>query len=181
MQKFGTLQDAIDLAEFAHRNQFDKAGMPYIEHPKRVLAAVQGQGRQPYVQIAAVLHDVTEDTAFTPLMLLELGFSEAAVEIVRLLDRNISAIEYVKLVAQRPEGVEWTGVSKEDYYYERIRENPGAYVVKDEDMNDNTQPWRLTYLPEETQKRLTKKYNHGRRVLRYGWENAAHREQFIYE
>src|SRR5690348_1607586 len=95
MQKFSTLQDAIDLAEYAHRNQFDKAGMPYIDHPKRVLAAVQGQGRQPYIQIAAVFHDITEDTAFTPSMLPELGFSEAAVEIVALLDRDISAKRYV--------------------------------------------------------------------------------------
>jgi len=49
MQKYNTLQDAIALAEFAHRNQHDKAGMPFIDHPKRVLASVQAQGVQPYV------------------------------------------------------------------------------------------------------------------------------------
>lgn len=43
MQKFKTLSDAIALAEFAHRNQYDKAGMPYIAHPKRVMEAVQAR------------------------------------------------------------------------------------------------------------------------------------------
>lgn len=180
MKKFGSLADAIALAEFAHAGQLDKAGMPYIDHPKRVLAAVQGQGRQPYIQIAAVLHDVTEDTAFTPDMLLELGFSEAAVDIVGLLDRGESALRFLTDPRVKAGG-EWEGITEGDYYYECIRHNPGAYVVKDEDMNDNMQPWRLSYLSEETQKRLKKKYAHGRRVLQYGWENARHREQFIYE
>jgi len=94
MQKFKTLSDVIALAEFAHRNQVDKAGLPYIEHPRRVLAKVQAQGALPYVQMAAILHDVTEDTAFTPEILLTLGVPESAVEIVRLLDRDASAVWY---------------------------------------------------------------------------------------
>jgi tagatose-1,6-bisphosphate aldolase non-catalytic subunit AgaZ/GatZ len=73
------------------------------------------------------------------------------------------------------------GISETDYYYERIRENPGAYKVKDADMDDNTEDWRLVYLTDETRQRLSKKYAHGRRVLMYGSENAAHREQFLYE
>ena len=40
-QKFKTLNDVIALAEFAHRNQTDQAGMPYIDHPRRVIQAVQ--------------------------------------------------------------------------------------------------------------------------------------------
>lgn len=180
MQKFGSLTDAIRLAEFAHANQFDKAGMPYIDHPKRVLATVQGQGAQPYIQIAAVLHDVTEDTTFTPQILLELGFSEAAVEIIRLLDRGASATRFIVDPRRAPSG-RLAGVSEADYYYECIRENPGAYIVKKADINDNLQDWRLLYLPEETQKRLRKKYAHAIRVLEYGAKSAAHREQFIYE
>ena len=56
MQTFKTLDDAIALAKFAHRNQTDKAGLPYIDHPLRVLEKVKAQGALPYVQIAAVLH-----------------------------------------------------------------------------------------------------------------------------
>lgn len=137
MQKFSTLSDAIALAEFAHRNQLDKAGLPYIEHPKRVLAKVQAQGAMPYVQMAAVLHDVTEDTPFTHGMLLELGFSEAVCRLVLLLDR--------------------TGEDPDDYYA-NIRKDPGAKMIKLADIEDNLSPWRLSYLSTETQNRLRAKY-----------------------
>ena len=138
MQKFGSLEDAIALAEFAHRNQRDKAGLAYIEHPKRVLAAVQATGARPYVQIAAVLHDVIEDTPFTAEMLLEMGFSEAAVQLIVLLTRS-------------------DDVTPEDYYA-RIKFNADARIIKRADINDNLQEWRLSYLTDATQKRLRAKY-----------------------
>lgn len=143
-----TLQDAIALAEFAHRNQVDKAGLPYIEHPKRVMKSVQQQGALPFVQIAALLHDVIEDTPFTPEMLLALGVPEASVNVVLLLTRT-------------PQ------VSNEDYY-DRIHANPEARMVKLADIDDNTQAWRLAYLPEDTQKRLIKKYEKARRIVQFG-------------
>lgn len=180
MKKFGTLSDAIDLAEFAHKGQFDKAGLPYIEHPKRVLATLQAQGALPYVQIAGILHDVTEDTAFTPRMLLELGFSEASVEVIRLVDRHESAGSFSTDPIWQSGG-QWAGITEADYYYERIRENVGAYKVKKADINDNLQDWRIVYLPEDTQKRLRKKYAHAIRVLEYGARETAHREKFLYE
>lgn len=169
------LTDVIELARFAHRNQYDKAGMPYIEHPLRVLANVQAQGCQPYVQMAAVLHDVTEDTSFTADMLLALGVPEAAVDIVDLLDRDRSeSIFYLDYfipgntrarINHRPipygfeAGSEEYKNAKDAFYYKQIRDNPGALMVKLADIGDNTQPWRLAYLPEETQKRLRAKYD----------------------
>ncbi len=138
METFKTLPDAIALAEFAHRNQLDKAGLPYIEHPRRVLANVQAQGGRPFVQIAAVLHDVVEDTAITLDMLEILGFSPAAIHLIDLVSRRDS-------------------VSPE-MYYAAIRENPDAIMIKVADIRDNTAPWRLSYLPQETQDRLIKKY-----------------------
>ena len=147
------------LAEFAHRNQTDKAGLPYIEHPKRVMAAVQTQGAMPYVQMAAILHDVTEDTAFTCDMLLGLGVPEATVEIVRLLDRDASAAIFDKMihtaVYRTPD--EWKA-ARDAFYYAEIRKNDGAKMVKLADIGDNTQPWRLSYLPIPTQERLVEKY-----------------------
>ncbi len=138
MQKFQTLPDAVDLAKFAHRNQLDKAGLPYIDHPLRVLANVQAMGARPYVQIAAVLHDVTEDTPFTAQMLLDLGFSPAAVHLINLVTRR----------SEIPS----------DRYYAAIATNEDAKMIKQADISDNTLPWRLAYLPEETQTRLRKKY-----------------------
>jgi (p)ppGpp synthase/HD superfamily hydrolase len=177
MQKFKTLNDVIALAEFAHRNQTDKAGMPYIEHPRRILANIQTQGALPYVQMAAILHDVTEDTAFTPQMLLDLGVPEAAVEIVKLLDRDLSESIYHEqedVVLSNPNNLWWTGESYlpqseiptvDEFYYAQIKTNPGAVQVKLADIGDNLQPWRLSYLPEATQERLRAKYDKAIKAL----------------
>lgn len=164
-----TLADCVALAEFAHRNQYDKAGEPYIKHPKRVLANVQAQGAQPYVQMAAVLHDVTEDTPFTPQMLLDLGVPEAAVNLVELLDRDYSAKRHKDLITHcfrlKNRQSEWIGGMEDawkypapEFYYHEIRKSPGALMVKLADIMDNLQPWRLLYLPEKDQARLQKKY-----------------------
>jgi len=162
MQKFATLSDAIALAEFAHRNQFDKAGLPYIDHPRRVLAKVQAQGGLPYVQIAAILHDVTEDTSFDHKMLTDLGFSEAAVRIVRLVDRNTSGGEFDRQKAYHDEP---PMLSKDEFYYDRIRRDAGAKMVKLADIEDNLSDWRLSYLSGETQVRLRAKYANAKELL----------------
>jgi len=162
MSKY-TLQDCIDLATFAHRHQFDKAGEPYIKHPLRVLESVKAQGAQGYVQMAAVLHDVTEDTPFTSEMLLTLGVPEAAVEIVRLVDRDVSE-EVYSFIDKNEHNTVWVRLrergitNKDEFYYEAIKQNPGAVMVKLADIGDNLQPWRLSYLPPETQSRLRAKY-----------------------
>lgn len=163
MQKFKTLGDCIRLAEFAHFNQQDKAGEPYIKHPKRVLASVQEQGAQPYVQMGAILHDVTEDTAFTCDMLLRLGVPEAAVNIVKLVDRGHSYNLWLDL--EKVNGDHESFPDPDTYYYDRIAENPGARQVKLADIHDNLQVWRLSYLPEETQDRLKAKYAKAKELL----------------
>lgn len=156
MQTFKTLPDAIALAIFAHRNQQDKAGLPYIEHPLRVLETVKAMGGQPFVQMAAVLHDVTEDTAFTPRMLTDLGFSEAVVNLVKLLDRNLSEQMWRGVAFEQ--SLPFTKEEADDYYYANINADPNARMIKIADIRDNTAPWRLSYLSDETQTRLTAKY-----------------------
>lgn len=144
MQTYSTLQDAIALATFAHRNQQDKAGMPYIDHPLRVLESVKAMGARPYVQMAAVLHDVSEDTAITTIMMSDLGFSDAVTNLVNLVDKEFYRGEDGKVDL--------------DAYYAGIKANPDAVMIKTADIRDNTAPWRLSYLPDETQDRLRKKY-----------------------
>ena len=186
MKKINTLDDVIALAEFAHRGQMDKAGLPYIQHPLRVMKSVQAQGALPYVQMAAVLHDVTEDTAFTLGMLLELGVPEPSVEIVRLLDRKESGRGFREQETRLNQLVEsWSGLSDEEFknvmskfaqkygpfvtadefYYSEIRQNDAAKVVKLADIDDNLQSWRLAYLPEKTQNRLRNKYAKAKELL----------------
>jgi (p)ppGpp synthase/HD superfamily hydrolase len=165
-----TLADCVRLAEFAHFHQTDKSGAAYIDHPKRVLANVQAQGAPPYVQMAAVLHDVTEDTPFTPEMLLTLGVPDAAVEIVKLLDRGISASIYehmgdTALSFVFGEDDVRVNMSPDEYYYFSIRRNRDAATVKLADIGDNLQPWRLVYLPAAQQEKLQNKYAKAVRLL----------------
>lgn len=134
--KYNTLPDVIAFAEFAHRKQTDKAGLPYIEHPRRVMKSVQQQGALPFVQMAAILHDVIEDTPFTGQILREIGIPEATVVLVELLTRDTYPEEY----------------------YARIAKNRDALMVKLADIDDNLQSWRLSYLDERTQARLRAKY-----------------------
>jgi len=166
MQKFKTLDDVIALATFAHRNQTDKAGMPYIQHPIRVMESVQRQGALPYVQMAAVLHDITEDTPFTSEMLIALGVPEAAVRLVTLLDRNVSRQKYNNSIKADMKFIEWFP-DADDYYYKQIRDCPEAKMIKLADIDDNTQTWRLVYLPEDTQDRLKIKYSKAKTKLLY--------------
>jgi len=171
MIKFKTLADAVRLAEAAHYTQVDKAGLPYIEHPRRVMQKVQAQGALPFVQIAAIFHDITEDTAYTPEILLALGFSEAAVDIVKLLDRGYSKRLFHAANAGRDldNSGKWylsLGPDAEDeFYYNNIKANPGAKMVKLADIDDNMEPWRQSYLSMETQERLLIKYTKAREIL----------------
>lgn len=74
-----TLERAIAIAAQAHSGQVDKGGQPYILHPLRVLLRVEGASEQ----IAAVLHDVVEDSSFTLEHLAAEGFTA---EILAALD-----------------------------------------------------------------------------------------------
>ena len=71
-----TIEKAIQIAAGAHEGQQDKQGQPYILHPLRVMAAVEGGE----ARIVAVLHDVIEDTSVTADDLRREGFSDTVLE-----------------------------------------------------------------------------------------------------
>lgn len=73
------LERAIEIAAAAHRGQTDKAGQPYILHPLRVMLTCEGEA----TRIAAILHDVIEDSDWTPDALRAEGASD---EILAALD-----------------------------------------------------------------------------------------------
>lgn len=52
------LKRAIEIATKAHARQMDKAVMPYIEHPLRVMS----MGATEDEMIVGVLHDVVDDS-----------------------------------------------------------------------------------------------------------------------
>lgn len=59
------IQNALAFAEQAHHNQFRKSGEPYIIHPVLVASIVANITGDEAMVIAALLHDVIEDTHIT--------------------------------------------------------------------------------------------------------------------
>jgi (p)ppGpp synthase/HD superfamily hydrolase len=95
-----TLEKAIEIALYAHKNQVDKDGQPYILHPLRVMLKMDTEVEQ----IAAVLHDVLEDSDLSSFSLRERGASQ---EILTVLDhlthrKNESYEEFILRVRQNP-------------------------------------------------------------------------------
>jgi hypothetical protein len=138
--------DLVDRADrFAaerHAGQTDKAGAPYIGHPRRVAARLT----TPTEKAVALLHDVLEDTGATAEDLRAAGFPEVVVEAVDRLTRR----------ADEPL----------DDYLHRVAGSPLAQAVKREDICDNADEARLARIPDpDTRARLTEKYRHSLAVL----------------
>lgn len=139
------IEVAKGLATAVHAGQVDKAGNPYIGHPARVAGYVEQMGGAQHQIVAAWLHDVVEDSALTVEDLLEFGVS-------------FHAIDMIDAISKRK------GESRPDYY-ERVKQTPGALLVKHADLKDNTDPQRMALLDEETRARLTKKYDEAHQAL----------------
>ena len=134
------------LATRAHDGQVDKVGQPYIYHPARVAAAVYADGCDDEAQAVAWLHDVVEDTPITLDDLRREGFSERVVEAVDAITKR-------------------KGEAFADYY-ERVKANPVALVVKWHDVADNADPARLAKVAPDTRERLQAKYERAKVMLR---------------
>lgn len=143
-----TLERAIGIAIEAHNGQFDKAGRSYVEHPLAVMGQVQGE----IAQMAAVLHDVVEDTPVTFTDLVAKGCPEDVVAAVRLVTH--------------PEGYSGT---EEEYldWITAIRDsgNQVAIDVKWADLTHNSDMTRINNPTEEDIKRL-EKYGKSKEILR---------------
>ncbi|MFZ2889986.1 HD domain-containing protein, partial [Sulfuricurvum sp.] len=59
------IQSALVFSQQAHQNQFRRSGEPYIVHPVLVAAIVANIAGDESMVIAALLHDVVEDTHIT--------------------------------------------------------------------------------------------------------------------
>jgi (p)ppGpp synthase/HD superfamily hydrolase len=127
-----TLERAIAIAALAHKGQVDKAGAPYVLHPLRMMLAV----KTPEARIAAVLHDVVEDTAVTLEELKGEGFPASVLEAVDALTKR--------------EG--------EDYeaFIRRVAPNPIAREVKLADLRDNSDLSRIAEPTERDRERIRK-------------------------
>ncbi|RZS31433.1 HD domain-containing protein [Herbihabitans rhizosphaerae] len=136
-----TVDDAVRIAREAHAGQTDKSGRPYIGHPLRVMARLDGE----YERMTAVLHDVVEDTAVT---LDDLAAAGCPPEVIAAVDA----------VSKR------AGEVAEDYLA-RVAADPIALAVKRADIADNSSPERLSRLDEATRDRLRAKYSRALSLL----------------
>ena len=134
------LEEAIRIALEAHRGQKDRAGAPYVLHPLRMMLRVQTDAER----MAAVLHDVVEDSAWTLDDLRARGFPGEVVDAVDALTR-------------RP---------GEDYdaAVERAAAHPVARRVKLADLEDNLDLRRLPELGERDVERLNRYLRAWRRL-----------------
>ena len=78
-----SIERAIEIASSAHAGQRDKAGRPYIFHPLRVMLRVNTE----HEQMAAVLHDVVEDTSVTLARLEQEGFPAEVLRAIAALTK----------------------------------------------------------------------------------------------
>ena len=136
-----TLDEAIQVARRAHEGQLDQSGRPYISHPLRVMGSL----RDEHERMAAVLHDVVEDTTVTLADLQAAGCPE-------------EVLAAVAAVSKQPGEDQAT-------YLARVAANPIARAVKLADIADNMSPDRLARLDVTTQERLRAKYESALRQL----------------
>ena len=126
------LETAIRIAVTAHAGQVDKGGAPYVTHPLRLMAAVEGEDAQS----VAVLHDVVEDTSVTQDQLKREGFSDAVLEAVKCVTHQ-----------------------KDQPYADYVigcKANPLARQVKLADLTDNMRPDRCILRPDRIARDLAR-------------------------
>ena len=116
-------QKALRLCFEAHRDRTDKGGMPYVFHPFHLAEQMTDEK----TTVAALLHDVVEDTDYTLADLEAMGFDGEVLAALRLL----------------------THAEGEPYmdYVARLKANPIARAVKLADLAHNRDLSRLA--PEQ--------------------------------
>ncbi len=135
-----TIEKAIEIAAREHAGDTDKAGAPYVFHPLRLMFAVTS----PFEKMAAVLHDVVEDTSVTLSDLEQEGFPP---EVIAAVDALTKKEGESRLDAAR-----------------RAVVNPIARMVKLADVTDNMDMSRIANLSEKDYARL-KEYEQVKQLL----------------
>ncbi|EIF40056.1 HD domain-containing protein [Streptococcus sp. SK643] len=123
---------ALSIAKKAHKGQYDKAGVDYIEHPLFVASLVDTQEEKA----VALLHDVLEDSPYTAEELILAGLPETVVSAVQILTKK----------------------KGQDYqqYLELVKSSPIARRVKFADLKHNSDLSRLATVTEKDLERLEK-------------------------
>lgn len=121
------LERAIQFATEAHKGQYRKyTGEPYITHPLAVMEIVRGvPGHTEEMLVAAVLHDVVEDTDVS-LMEIQEEFGDVVSDLVLHLT-DISTPEDGNRLKRKRKDAEWYAQGSAE-----------AQTIKVADFIDNT-------------------------------------------
>ncbi len=90
------IQLAMEIAEKYHKWQLRKDGTPYIDHPLRVAKLLEEYLFPEEVIIAAILHDICEDTHLSNLHINELFWTRVWF-IINALSKNKKPKDHKKL------------------------------------------------------------------------------------
>ncbi len=146
-----TFESTVDfIKNDAHVDVYDKGGVPYWQHPVRVAMNVGNlfpeYAENEDVLIAALLHDVLEDTPYIYADLISRGYSHLTLDICYWLDKNSPMYKGL------------TYIQKIDYLADMGPTE--AIAVKIADITDNSDPERpwaaLGKQPEEQKARYVK-------------------------
>lgn len=121
------LDRAIEFATQAHKGQFRKyTGEPYINHPLAVMEIVRGvPGHTEEMLVAAVLHDVVEDTDVSLMEITE-KFGDVVSDLVLHLT-DISTPEDGNRLKRKRKDAQWYAQGSAE-----------AQTIKVADFIDNT-------------------------------------------
>lgn len=102
-----TLEKALALAVGAHAGQTRKfSGEPYVTHPLRVARYLHAAGGDEDLLVAALLHDVVEDSEVTLADLRGLDFSPKTVALVDAVTRTADESYWVFLARTAAAGAD---------------------------------------------------------------------------
>jgi (p)ppGpp synthase/HD superfamily hydrolase len=123
-----TVESTIEFIKSAHAGQVDKAGVAYWHHPVSVMKRLGIDAPDDY-KLAALLHDVIEDTKYGAADLRAMEYAERVVEAVLRLTKveGIPYLENIKRIAASGDKI--------------------AIAVKIADNEDNLDPERIARLP----------------------------------
>lgn len=114
-----TLQQTLMNCLSFHHGQIDKSGVPYFNHPVRVMLRL-GPDAPAVERHAALLHDVGEDCGVTTDILRDMGYDENVIAIFELVTKKESE-------------------THRQYIYRIVGSgNVGAMLVKLADLYDNS-------------------------------------------
>ncbi len=131
---------ALKLCFEAHKEQTDKAGLPYVFHPFHLAEQMPDED----TTVTALLHDVVEDTSVTLEELRGTGFSETVLSALAKMTHDES-VPYLDYVAA-------------------LRDDPVARTVKLADLRHNSDLTRLDVVDEAALARA-EKYRQAIRLL----------------